>query len=347
MGDIGAEPAASSRRFPRDSTSIQFTHGGCARGGHVGGNSEGEHGARALAPALVRGAGASRPRVAALWLLAALCTAARAGVAVRDDAGREVRLPRPAQRIVSLLPSLTETVCALGACGRLVATDRYSDWPAEVRALPKAGGLDDAQVEEIVRLSPDVVLLSRSQRISERLQELGVQSVALDTETFASVAHTVTVIGEVVGMPDRAAALNREIDRRLRALSETARSRRHGPGPSVYVEVDRAPYAAGVDSFIGELLARLGARNIVTADLGPFPKLNPEYVVRHDPDVIIVTGAQVPRFADRPGWEQIRAVKEQRVCSFAPPVRYTIVRPGPRVADGMQALEACLERVAP
>lgn len=300
--------------------------------------------------------------VAATILLASLCGAPAAAAAdeatasslapqrdivVRDDSGREVRFAHPAQRIVSLLPSLTETVCALGACGRLVATDRYSDWPAEVRSLPKAGGLDDAEVEEIVRLRPDAVLLSRSQRIAGRLQELGLQSVALDTETFAAIARTVALIGQVLGLSDRAVALNREIDRRVRTLSEAARSRRHGPGPSVYVEVDSAPYAAGAGSFIGEMLARLGARNIVTPDLGPFPRINPEYVVRHDPDVIIVTQEELPRFAERPGWDQIRAVKEQRVCSFPPEVRYMIERPGPRVADGMQALEACLERVAP
>ena len=133
----------------------------------------------------------------AMLLLAVAAVPARAGmlqlaeaadIALRDDAGRTVHLPHPAQRIVSLLPSLTETVCALGACDRLVATDRYSDWPAEVRPLPKAGGLDDAQVEEIVRLRPDLVLVSRSQRIADRLRELGVQSVALDTETFADIS---------------------------------------------------------------------------------------------------------------------------------------------------------------
>jgi iron complex transport system substrate-binding protein len=268
-------------------------------------------------------------------------------VVLRDDSGREVHLARPAQRIVSLLPSLTETVCALGACGRLVATDRYSDWPAEVRSLPKAGGLDDAEVEEIVRLRPDVVLLSHSQRIAARLQELGVQSVALDTQTFDAIEHTVALIGQVLGLSDRAAVLNREIDRSVRTLSESARSHRRGQGPSVYVEVDPAPYAAGAGSFIGEMLARLGARNIVTPDLGPFPRINPEYVVRHDPDVIIVTEEEEPRFAERPGWDRIRAVQERRVCSFPPAVRYVIERPGPRVADGMQALETCLERVAP
>jgi iron complex transport system substrate-binding protein len=268
-------------------------------------------------------------------------------IVIRDASGRDVRFARPAQRVVTLLPSLTETVCELGACARLVATDRYSDWPAEVRSLPKVGGLDDAQVEEIVRLRPDVVLLSHSQRITGRLQELGLQAVALDTQTFAHIAHSVALIGQVLGLPEQAAALNEEIDRRVRAVTETARAHRHGPGPSVYVEVDRAPYAAGADSFIGEMLARLGARNIVTADLGPFPMLNPEYVVRHDPDVIIVTEEELPDFTERPGWSQIRAVKERRVCSFPPGVRYMIERPGPRVAGGMQALEACLERVAP
>jgi iron complex transport system substrate-binding protein len=278
---------------------------------------------------------------------AAAALAPQRDIVVRDDSGREVRFTHPAQRVVTLLPSLTETVCALGACARLVATDRYSDFPAAVRSLPKAGGLDDAQVEEIVRLKPDVVLLSLSQRIAGRLQELGVQSVSLETQTFAHIAHSVALIGQVLGLPERAAALNEEIDRNVHAVSETARAHRHGPGPSVYVEVDRAPYAAGAGSFIGEMLARLGARNIVTPDLGPFPRLNPEYVVRHDPDVIIVTEEELPNFAERPGWDQIRAVKEQRVCSFPPEVRYMIERPGPRVADGMQALAACLERVAP
>jgi iron complex transport system substrate-binding protein len=278
---------------------------------------------------------------------AAAALASKTDIVVRDDSGREVRLAHPAERVVTMLPSLTEIVCALDACARLVATDRYSDWPLAVRSLPKAGGLGDAQVEQLVRLRPDVVLLSRSQRISGRLQELGLPSVALDTQTFAHIAHSVTVIGQVLGLSERAVQLNQEIDRSVRAVSEKARARRHGLGPAVYVEVDSAPYAAGADSFIGEMLVRLGARNIVTPDLGPFPKLNPEYVVRHDPDVIVVTEEEVPDFTERPGWQQIRAVKEHRVCSFPADIRYLIERPGPRVADSMQALEACLERAAP
>jgi iron complex transport system substrate-binding protein len=266
---------------------------------------------------------------------------------LRDDLQREVRLPRDPQRIISLVPSLTEIVCALGACDRLVATDRYSNWPAQVGALPKTGGFEDPEVEQMVALKPDLVLVSRSQRLSERLRELGVVSFALNTEGYADIGHAVRVIGLILGRADRAAHLDQTIEQAVREVGDQARSQRRGGGPTVYVEVDRGPYAAGPSSFIGELLVRLGARNIVTEDLGPFPKLNPEYVVHHNPEVIVISPVDAADLAARPGWRQIRAVREHRLCSFPAEVRDTIVRPGPRVADGMRAMAECLARVAP
>jgi iron complex transport system substrate-binding protein len=216
-----------------------------------------------------------------------------------------------------------------------------------VQALPKTGGLDDAEIEEIVRLHPDLVLLSRSQRITDRLHELGLESFALDTQSYSAVSHVVTVIGALLGLPDRAASLNRQIEDAVHLLSAQELARRHGAGPTVYFEVDRAPYAAGPQSFIGEMLTLVGARNIVTPDLGPFPKINPEYVVRHNPDVIFIPETEASQLAERPGWDQIRAVKEHRLCSFPPAVRDTIVRPGPRMAEGIRAIADCLDRVAP
>jgi len=269
----------------------------------------------------------------------------RAAVVLRDDWQHEVTFTRPPLRIVSLLPSLTETVCALGACDRLVATDRYSDWPPEVRSLPKTGGLDDVEIETIVRLNPDLVLLSRSQRIADRLSELHVESFSLETQGYTAIARNVTMIGAILDLPERAAALNQRIDHSIREVS--AQAHRRGTEPTVYFEVDPAPYAAAPESFIGELLSLLGTRNIVSSDLGPFPKLNPEYVVRHNPDVIFVSPAQAPHLAERPGWAEIRAVKEQRLCYFAPAVEAMLMRPGPRVADGMRAMADCLERDAP
>jgi iron complex transport system substrate-binding protein len=269
-----------------------------------------------------------------------------AGVVLRDDLQRDVEFAQPPLRIITMMPSVTETVCAL-ACDRLVATDRFSDWPAQVRALPKAGGLDDAEVEMIVRLKPDLVLLGRSQGITSRLRELGISSFALETRSYADIGRTVSMIGQILGLQDRAARLNEAIANAVHEVAEQERARSHGNGPTVYFEVDRTPYAAGSSSFIGELLALLGARNIVTPDLGPFPKLNPEYVVRHDPEVIFVSPADAPHLIERPGWDRIRAVKERRLCSFSPEVRDTVVRPGPRVAQGMSSMAECLKRVAP
>jgi len=89
---------------------------------------------------------------------------------VTDDRGRSLTLPRPPLRVVSLLPSLTETVCALQACARLVGIDRHSDWPAAVRNLPRLGGLEDTQIERIVALKPDLVLAAVSSRAVDRLE---------------------------------------------------------------------------------------------------------------------------------------------------------------------------------
>lgn len=307
-----------------------------------------------------RGRRALRAAACGAFATAALCAVAvpsRADVAViRDDLGRDVAFARSPQRVITLLPSATETVCALGACDRLVATDRYSGWPPQVRALPKTGGLVDPAIELIVGLKPDLVLASRSQRSIDRLRELGVPVFALNSDRYADIGRTLRTVGRILGLSSRADELGRSIDNEVHRIGGEEAARLRGESavggaaaapPRVYFEVDRGPYAAGPASFIGELLGLLGARNIVTADLGAFPQLNPEYVVRHNPDVIFISAAEGPHLAQRPGWDTIRAVREGRLCSYPADTIDTIVRPGPRVAEGMRALAECLDRQAP
>ena len=136
------------------------------------------------------------------------------GVVLRDDLKREVAIAHAPQRIISLMPSLTETVCALGACDRLIATDRFSDWPPQVRGLPKAGGLDDPEIELIVSMKPDLVLISSSQRITNRLHELGIATFALNTESYTDIDRDVSVIGEILGLSARATSLAQAIESR-------------------------------------------------------------------------------------------------------------------------------------
>ena len=118
-------------------------------------------------------------------------------------------------------------------------------------------------------------------------------------------------------------------------------------GTRVYFEVNGAPYAAGESSFIGETLSRLGARNVVPAALGPFPKINPEFVVRADPDLIMVGDATFAGMAQRPGWSKMRAIRENRVCVFTPAQSDVMVRPGPRMAEAARDMVACLQQNTP
>ena len=294
----------------------------------------------------------SRPGALLVGLLALVCTcaagrAADAPIVLFDSAHHELRLEHPPTRIASLLPSLTETVCELQECGHLVVVDRYSNWPASVAQLPKAGGLEDVEIEQIVSARPDVVLVAHAPRVLERLRGLGLVVFEFETQRYADIGRNVTVIGALLGVPERAARLNRQIEDSVEEVAAAARSRLAERAPLVYFEVDSGPYGAGPQSFIGEMLGRIGVRNILTADLGPFPRLNPEYVVRANPDVIFISPTEAPHLIHRPGWERIRAVREQRICSFPPAVRDTIVRPGPRVAEGYRALTECLLRVAP
>lgn len=292
-----------------------------------------------------------RVRRAGMLLSLGLALAARAlaaaPIVLTDAAHHEVRFDAPPRRVVSLLPSLTESVCELGECARLVATDSFSNWPESVRSLPKAGGLEDAEPEQIVRARPDVVLMVREPRVLDRLRSLGVVTFEFDSDTYPDIARNITTLGAMLGVPERARELNARIERSVSEIAARAHAQLAGRAPRVYYEVDSGPYGAGPASFIGEELARLGARNILTADLGPFPMLNPEYVVRANPDVIFIARSEAPELAHRPGWGEIRAVREQRVCAFAPEVRDTVVRPGPRIATGLEALADCLVRLSP
>ena len=293
--------------------------------------------------------GARRAR--ARWL-ASLCAAlmlppcvlAQGGITVSDDRGVAVRFERPPQRVVSLLPSLTETVCELGQCHRLVGVDRDSNYPQAVRHLPRVGGGLDPNIEAIMALRPEVVLIASSSRAGERLQALGLKVLALEPRTHADVRQALLTIGRLLDVPDAERtwrAIEAGVSAAARSLPPAAR------GARVYFEASAGPYAAGEASFIGETLARLAAVNIVPREMGPFPRINPEYVVRADPDVVMVGERGAGSLGQRPGWTQLRAVREGRVCVFGPAQGDVLVRPGPRMAEAARLMADCLAASAP
>ena len=277
-----------------------------------------------------------------LWLftLYLLATTSHA-LQVTDDRGVLVTLTQSPLRIVSLLPSLTETVCELGRCDRLVGVDRYSNYPDSVQKLVQLGGGLDPNIEAIVALKPDVVLMAKSSRAGERLEALGLKVVALEPKTHADVQRVMLKIGALLEVPD-AQRIWRDIDA---GVSAAARSLPPSVrGLRVYFEVNQGPYAAGESSFIGETLSRFGVSNIVPAKLGPFPKLNPEFVVRANPTLIMVSQSNVNGLQARPGWHSIRALREGRLCVFSTQEANVMVRPGPRMAEAARLMAQCIAR---
>jgi iron complex transport system substrate-binding protein len=244
------------------------------------------------------------------------------------------------QRIVSLLPSLTESVCALGACQKLVGVDRYSNFPKQVDTLPKLGGLEDTAIERIVALKPDVVLVAKSARVIDRLRGLGLVVLALESETHADVKRTLALLANLLGTPQEAERLGARIE------ADFAQAQQRVPaalrGKRVYFEVGAEPYAAGQASFIGHSLQRLGMGNIVPFEMGPFPKLNPEFIVRSRPDIVMAGQRDLATMASRPGWQGLAALTPTRSCGFDNARYELLIRPGPRMGEAALVLADCL-----
>lgn len=294
-------------------------------------------------------------RAAMTWKLAARCWLALIcmggfgsvlALQVIDDRGVQITFEQTPQRIVSLLPSHTESVCGLGQCQRLVGVDRYSNYPSLVKALPQVGGGLDPNVEAIVILKPDVVLVSGTSRAADRLESLGFKVVSLETKNHADVRRVLKVLGKLLDVPDAQGAdkLWRDIESGVASAAQSVPVQTQKI--SVFFEVGSGQYGASEASFIGETLSRLGVKNVVPAKLGPFPKLSPEFIVRSNPDVIMTGIASMSTMALFPKWSSLKAVKTQRVCVFSSAESDVLVRPGPRMAEAAWLMANCLKNKA-
>lgn len=258
-------------------------------------------------------------------------------VRVVDDSGRNVLVPREPRRIITLLPSFTETVFALGVGARLVGVDDFSDYPSDALHLPKLGGAYDTQLERVLALKPDLVLLSDDNKAAPTLVENGVNVFGGNPRKLADVFRVIERTGELVGRKADAIALTAQMRAQLNELEDRVKD---APPVSVYYELDPTPYSVGPDSFIGVLIQKARGQNIVPGHLGDFPKLSPELVIAQNPSVII--GATLEEVRARAGWSRIGAVQSGRVSKWAPPEEHLLARPGPRLPQALRALIAKL-----
>lgn len=282
-----------------------------------------------------------RPRLLCSLLLGMSLAAHAAGITVTDDRGRTVTLAQPPMRIVSLLPSATETVCALQACERLVGVDRFSDWPQQIRALPRVGGLEDAQLERIVALRPDLVLAGPFARAVDRIEALGIAVLVLEAKEISDIRRVLEATARALGSPGAGETLWRRLNERIDAAAVRVPASMRGK--RVYFEVAPGPFAAGEASYIGQTLERLALGNSVPAVHGPFPKMNPEFVVRARPDLIMASERDFATMAARPGWARLDALRSGRHCVFADDFFPVLLHPGPRLGEAAEAIADCLD----
>jgi len=287
---------------------------------------------------------ALRRLLVGLAALAWLATAHAAWpVTVVDDLGREVTLSASPQRIVSLVPTHTETVCALAACERLVGRDTWSNFPSAVATLPDLGSAFAPDLEALVALRPDLVLVDEYSGAAEALAPLGLAVYAGTPQRLGELFDTIERLGRLLGAPTEAAVLAGRLRGELDGVAAVVADL---PAPSVFYEVDPSPYTVGPESFIGRLIALAGGRNVVPADLGDFPLVDPEFVVEADPEVIVLAdapfGVDAAAVAARPGWGTIAAVRDGRVVELTQAQGDVLSRAGPRVGEALRLLARIL-----
>lgn len=278
-----------------------------------------------------------------LLLAGAVSAAGTYPLTVTDDLGRQVTFERAPLRIVSLAPSHSESVCAVGACGKLVGVDTNSDFPAGLADVSVVGDAFAPNVEAIVALAPDLVLADEYSSVHVALEPLGITVYAGTPQTYDEVLAFLTLLGAILDQGEQAGAVVAEIEATVAAVAERVGG---APRPTVFIELDPTPYSAGPASYLGTILDKAGGENIVTASMGDFPRVDPEFVVAADPDFIVLTdapfGESAATVAARPGWGRLAAVVGGRVLELGVDDVNILARAGPRVGDAVALLARLL-----
>jgi iron complex transport system substrate-binding protein len=234
-------------------------------------------------------------------------------LALSDDAGRQVRLAGPARRVVSLAPSITELLFAIGAGGQVVGRTVYDRYPPAALQVPAVGDGLNPSVEAIVARHPDLVLLYRSAHTdaaAQQLERLGVPTLVVRHDGLADIARTARLLGRATGQDSGGGAVGRSIDSLLAQPLPPVRTR------LAYVVWDSPPIVIGAGSFLDELARRAGAANVFHDITTPSATVSLETIVARDPDWIAVVrdspGDVPPAWSQRPEWRAVRAVRDGR-----------------------------------
>lgn len=260
--------------------------------------------------------------------------------------------PTPSDlRIVSLAPNVTEILFALGLGDRLVGVTSVCDYPPAAKDIRVIGQFGAPNIEALVEVRPTLVIATDlSPTKAVRLRELGELAILkVKQNDFEGLFSSIIHIGRATGTQANAQRLVSQLRRRVEKVEEKHASLPEGQRPAVFVEISPKPiYTAGQRSFISEMLAKAGARNVADTLDEPFAKVTSEQVIRWNPDVIILgymgpAAGAAETVSKRIGWDSIDAVRNHRIIDDIHPD--LLLRPGPRIVDGLEALDRRLLQI--
>ena len=255
-----------------------------------------------------------------------------------DETGRRVNVPDHPTRLISLAPSITETLYALGLGDRLVGDTDYCDYPPEAKLKPHVGAVLNPSLEKIVALKPDLVLgiaeANRRETV-EQLDRLGIPLYGLTARSLADTLRLISDLGRVLDDEARAQPLVASLQRRIDAVEKRVAGQ---PRPKVlFVTWYRPLITAGPHTFVSDVIQRAGGLSISDDLHGDWPRMSLEEVLKRDPDVILFPSdtslSPGPKeFAAMPGWKDLRAVQDHRMYF----VSEAIIHPSPRLVDALE-----------
>jgi iron complex transport system substrate-binding protein len=285
----------------------------------------------------------SRAFAAGAALLAALMASPAAALTLRDMLGRDVMLPASPERIVSLVPSVTEIVFSLGASERLVGRTDFCDYPAAVKATPSVGGMVNPSLETLVSLRPDLVVATDEGNREEtvrQLERLRIPTYLVHANRIAETVDLITRVGELTGRQAEAPRLAAEMLRRIDAVRRAVAP---FPRPRVlYVLWPDPLIVPGRASMLTELIDVAGGASITAADGDAYPRFSLEAAVARAPEVIILadhsTGASTAGRPSPEKWQRLASVPAIRAGRLHSADLSLLHRYGPRVPEGLEML---------
>ncbi len=263
---------------------------------------------------------------------------------VTDQTGRQVDVPERPKRLVSLAPSITETLYALGLGDRLVGDTDYCEYPPEARDIPHVGSILNPNLERIVALRPDLVLGSpEANRIetADRLGRLGIPLYGVTAHTMDETLFSIEDLGRVLNREAEARRLVEQLRQRIAAVEHRVAGRR--PPKVLFVVWYRPLTTAGRRTFVDDVIRRAGGVSITDDLPGEWPRMSLEEALRRNPDVILFPRSEsfapdLDEFQRLPGWRDLRAVRDRRLYF----VSDTIIRPSPRLVNALEEVAGIL-----